>query len=118
VEATPPERQIHLVIRNYRADAEPGVIYNVYLDLPASGEGGAGEGYYVGSLNFFGAVPHDGHESHGTSATALTFDVTELAKRLRAEGGLNDAPTVTIVPAGQPVSDAKPVVGEIALIEQ
>ena len=120
VEATPPERQIHLVIRNYRAEAQPGVVYNVYLELPGSGEGGSGEGYFVGSINFFGLVPHDGHEGHaGTgSAASISFDITDLAKRLRAEGALSDTPTVTIVPAGEPVADAKPIIGEIALVEQ
>jgi tyrosinase len=117
VEAAPAERQIHLVIRNYRTDAQPGVIYNVYLDLPASGEAGSGEGHYVGSINFFGAARHDGHEGH-EAATSISFDVTDLAQRLRAEGSLSDTPTVTIVPDGQPVADAKPVVGEIALVEQ
>jgi tyrosinase len=120
IAAAPPERQIHLVIRGYRAEAQPGVTYDVYLDLPATGAAGAGEGHYVGTLNFFGVVPHDGHEGHGATASpaAISFDVTELAKRLKAEGELSDTPTVTIVPAGEPATDAKPVVGEIALVEQ
>src|SRR5262249_53721011 len=118
VEALPDEKQLYLMIKNYRADLQPGVIYNVYLDLPPAGAPNAGEGHYVGSINFFGVVPHDGHESHTASAAVMTFDITELARRLKSEGLLTDTPTVTIVPSGEPVEDSKPVIGEISIVEQ
>jgi len=118
VEALPAEKQLYLVIKNFRADMQPGVVYQVYLDLPPAGAPNTGEGHYVGTLNFFGVVPHDGHEGHAGSSAAITFDVTELAKRLKAEGELSDTPTVTIVPSGMPAEEAKPVVGEIAIVEQ
>jgi tyrosinase len=118
VEALPSEKQLYLMIKNYRADLQPGVIYNVYLDLPPAGAPNGGEGHYVGSINFFGVVPHDGHESHAASAAVMTFDITELAKRLKSEGQLTSTPTVTIVPSGEPTEDSKPVIGEISIVEQ
>jgi tyrosinase len=118
VDALPIEKQLYLTIRNYRADQQPGVIYDIYLDLPPAGAPNGGEGHYVGSLNFFGVVPHDGHESHTASAAVMTFDITDLSKRLKSEGQLTNTPTVTIVPAGTPAEDSKPVIGEITIVEQ
>jgi tyrosinase len=118
VDALPIEKQLYLTIRNYRADQQPGVIYDIYLDLPPAGAPNGGEGHYVGSLNFFGVVPHDGHESHTASAAVMTFDITDLSRRLKSEGQLTNTPTVTIVPAGAPAEDSKPVIGEITIVEQ
>jgi hypothetical protein len=37
---------------------------------------------------------------------------------LKSEGQLTNTPTVTIVPAGAPAEDSKPVIGEITIVEQ
>jgi tyrosinase len=118
VESLPPEKQLFLMIKNYHADLQPGVIYLVYLDLPPANAPAGGEGHYVGAMQFFGVVPHDGHESHGASAAILSFDITDLAKRLQAEGALTNSPAVTIVPSGEPAENAKPIIGEISIVEQ
>jgi tyrosinase len=121
VQELPDTQQIYLVIRNYRAAVQPRVLYNVYLDLPPGAS--SGEGHYAGSINFFDAVPLPDHASHGAAAPDgvdrfVSFDVTELAKRLRAEGRLTDSPSVTIMPAGKPESQANSIVGEISLVAQ
>ena len=74
-------------------------------------------------INFFDAVHLADHSGHGGAAGQATdkffsFDVTELFKRLHLNKQLRAKPTLTIVPAGQPASAAKPVIGEISLVEQ
>lgn len=117
-------RRLFLVIKGLRAQVQPEVLYHVYLELPP---GTAPEGesrHYVGTVNFFDAVGLTGHEDHGPAAAGavpdkfFSFDVTALAKDLLAKGQLSAKPGLTIVPAGQPVAEAKPVLGEITLVEQ
>jgi tyrosinase len=110
-----PTRHLFVLIQNLQTNEQPGVAYDVYLELPASAPGG-NAGHYVGSIHFFNAVSHGEHQADPNRA--FSFDITELAKALAAKGGLATAADVTIVPAGDPVAGAKPVVGEISLIEQ
>lgn len=116
-EAGQQPRRTFLVLRNYRANVQPGVIYHLYLALPPGRSGQAAERHYVGPLSFFDAVPHAGHGGNFIGKTAR-FDVTDVAARLRAAGQLEGTPSVTIAPAGQPVAAAQPVIGEISLVEQ
>jgi tyrosinase len=116
--ALPENRRLYLVISNIKADAPPETVYRVYLDLP---EGDAPSdpinSNYVGSFNFFDAVPHgDDHSQHGSKP--VSFDVTNVAANLDARGLLKADHTVTIVPSGEPAPDAKPVVGDISFVEQ
>jgi hypothetical protein len=69
-------------------------------------------------MNFFDAVPHSGHEPTTMSGKSKSFDVTAVVRRLRAEGRAGTAPSVTIVPAGRPASQARPVIGDISLVGQ
>ncbi len=116
-EATGRPRRVSLVLRNYRANVQPGVIYHVYLSLPPGTSGSAAQRYYVGPLSFFDAVPLPGHAGAFVGRTAR-FDVTELVQRLRAAGELDDPPSVTIAPAGEPSAAAQPLIGEIALVDE
>lgn len=109
-------RRLYLVLRDYRANAQPGILYHVFLALPPGTAGQAAEQHYVGTLNFFNAVPH--RHGHDEVARTASFDVTDLAERLRAAGRLPEHPSVTIAPVGQPASMAQPVIGGISLIEQ
>ena len=85
--------------------------------------------HHVGAVNFFNAVSHGmGAGGHGAAtkksqpATAtqrtLRFDITNLAKKLQANGLLNDKPVVTIAPVGKPADSAKPVIGEISIVDE
>ena len=116
-EAGVPGRRIYLVLRNYRTNVQPGILYHVYLSLPPGTRGAAAQRHYVGPLSFFDAVPVPGHAGQFGGKTRR-FDVTALAQRLRAAGLLDDNPSVTIAPAGEPASAAQPVIGEIAFIEE
>jgi tyrosinase len=110
-----PTRRLFLVIRNLRAETEPGAVFHIFLELP---DGGADESHKVGSIHFFDAV--GGHATSAAMAQQkfFSFDITDLAKRLAAEGRLTTTPRLTIAPSNELQSNAQPVIGEITLIEQ
>jgi tyrosinase len=103
--------RIYLVLQNLQAQAQPEVLYNVYLDAP----GASPSTTPVGTFNFFDAVVY-GHV-HGAPSgppTLYSFDVTDRIAAASAGG----APTVRIVAVGSPAADAKPVVGSVSLVRQ
>ena len=106
-------RKVYLVAKGLGADEPPETIYQIYLGLPQGVAPDPAAIYYVGSLNFFNAV------GVGRSDPRfLSFDVTALLKTLQSRNSLGDNTTVTIVPANTPRVSAKPVIGEVALVEQ
>jgi tyrosinase len=116
--ALPENRRLYLVINNIKAEAQPETLYRVYLDLPEdTPPSDPLNSNYVGSFNFFDAVPHgDDHSDHVSKP--VSFDITNVASNLDARGLLKADHTVTIVPSKEPAADAKPVVGDISFVEQ
>jgi tyrosinase len=115
--ALPAQHRLYLVLNNLSATAVPETLYRVYLDLPEGAPNDPFNSNYVGSFQFFDAVPHgEDHAMHGSKP--FTFDVTDVVANLQARGQLKPDHTVTIVPAGEPAADAKPVVGDISFVEQ
>lgn len=115
-----PGRRLYVVAKNLRADVQPGVLYHVYFDLPAgtTPKPGKRDPHYVGTLNFFDAHDHEGGAEAAGTAKFRSFDITRVAKNLQATKRLSAKSTLTIAPANQPEADAKPVVGEITVVEQ
>jgi len=115
-----PGRRLHLVLKGLSALEPPGVIYHLYLDLPPGTTPAEDDPHYVGTFNYFGFVPPPDAERDAAAAsvTAFSFDVTEGARTLQRRGLIHDPVSVTIVPAGTPAPGARPVIGEIALVEQ
>jgi tyrosinase len=118
-------RKWQLVVGKLQTDAQPGVLYNVFLNLPSDATREQQKVHLVGTLNFFDAGGHGDAHDHADRAdassadeTAVRFDVSELVKRQITERRLTEKPAVTIVPAGKPSAKAKPVVGEISLMER
>ena len=116
--ALPENRRLYLVINNIKAEAQPETLYRVYLDLPeGTSPSDPINSNYVGSFNFFDAVPH-GDDHSGHASKPVSFDITNVASNLDARGLLKADHTVTIVPSDEPAADAKPVVGDISFVEQ
>ncbi len=119
IQAINDKRRLYLVVRGLHAAAVTGVLYHLYLELPSGEAPEKHEDLHIGEISFFDAVGHHEHAAKGGEpAPFLSFDVTDLAKRLQSQKLLGAAPSVTFVPAGQPAANAKPVVGEISLVEQ
>ena len=116
--ALPDNRRVYLVISDFKADAQPETLYRVYLDLPDSPPSDPVNSHYVGSFNFFAAVPHGDDHDHADTARSISFDITDVAANLDASGLLKAEHAVTIVPAKTPNAEAKPVVGNISFVEQ
>jgi len=112
------DHRLYLVINDFKATAQPETLYRVYLDLPDNAPSDPLNSNYVGSFNFFAAVPHGDDHEHADTARSISFDITDIAADLDAKGQLKAEHTVTIVPAKTPFADAKPVIGNISFVEQ
>lgn len=94
---------LYLVIRNLQAQAQPGVLYAVYLNV---GTGAAKKSSRLGTINFF-----DAGMAGMVSQKFASFDVTGIL-----DGNVSAKEiAVTIAPVGEPATGAKPVIGDITL---
>lgn len=110
-------RKVYLVAKGLGADEPPETIYQLYLGLPQGTVPSPDGPHYVGALNFFNA-PRGGAEAGRSDPRFLSFDVTSQLKSLQERNALGDNATVTIVPAGKPRANARPVINAISLIAQ
>jgi hypothetical protein len=112
--------RMYLVVRDLQTDVPPNTLYGLYLDLPPNSTVEQKKEHAVGAFNFFHAHPSQG-AGHAAMATAHTaaasFDVTSLVQNLRKAGKLSANPILTVIPIGKPNAAAKPVVGDISIIE-
>lgn len=108
-------RNIYLVLRGLHADVQPGVLYNVYLDLPAGAKPEQNDPHYVGLLNFFNSA-YEG--SADKSDFFLSYDITSVAKKLCARKLLGEHTTVTISPANTPEGNPAPTINRVEVVEQ
>ena len=120
VKAMPKDKHLYLIVKNLKADAPPGVLYQLYLDLPPDTQGEKAAPHLVGSLNFFDAVKHGngGHAMKEGKEPFFSFDITSIARQLQASNLLAEQPVLTIAPVGQPAETANPVIADISIVEQ
>lgn len=109
---------IYLVVDDLSTNMQPGVIYGVYLDLPDGVTGEEADKYVAGYINFFHAHAADGSHAGHHKKVGYSFDVTTLVADLRESNALKQSPTVSILPSGESVADASPIVGSVELIAQ
>jgi tyrosinase len=118
IKVLPKDKHIHLLVKDLHADAQPGVLYHMYLELPEGAKDDKAAPHLVGTVNFFGAVKHgEGHDQKA-ALPAYEFDITDLARGLLAKNALTASPILTIVPAGTPAEKANAVIGEVTVVEQ
>ncbi len=82
----------------------PGVSYEVYINLPHGQEPNYQSDYYVGNLGFFALKPHV-HGGHVTTASGQpgskrSFDITRNVRALQARGEWHGQVEVTFVMRG------------------
>ncbi|MGH3145266.1 MAG: tyrosinase family protein, partial [Rubrobacter sp.] len=85
-EAVPRKDRVVLNVEGVQFDARsPGVVYEVYLNLPEGTEPDHRSDYYVGNVAFFGVGGHgeDDAGGHGAHPADLNFDVTDVIRVLR-----------------------------------
>ena len=113
------DRRIYVVVEDLRASDQPGVLFWLYLDLPANQKpiGNKSE-HVVGSLNFYNAPGDDAAGSAIKDARFFSYDITDTLKKLRAQQRLSDETTLTIIASGTPAANSNPRVGRIRVVEQ
>jgi hypothetical protein len=100
-------RRVYLTLAQVKASADPGVTYNVYLNLPpTSRPQGVSDPHYAGTVSMFNAMGRP---------TDVALNITPAVSRLLARGDAPAAIQVTIVPAGAPQAAATPQIGKILL---
>ncbi|MDP9102640.1 MAG: hypothetical protein M3N05_01360, partial [Pseudomonadota bacterium] len=107
-------QKVFLVLNDLSTDIQPGVLYQIYLEAPR--KGGAPEPFTIGTLNFFAAM----HSMPGMkmASRARSYDITDLAAQLAAQGRLESSPAVSFVPLGSPATQAQPLIGSVSLAIQ
>lgn len=109
---SPGSRRLSLILRGLRTSQQPGILYHLYLNLPAGAAPASDDPRYVGSINFYAARAGNSDPDR----VFYSFDITEAARTLRARNLLRGPLTVTVYPSGNP--EAKPVISRIELIEE
>ena len=109
-------RRLSLIVRGLRAGKPPGVLYHLYLNLPAGTVPAGDDPRHVGIINFYAAPTGDAAKAD-PDRIFYSFDATEAVRVLRARGLLSDPLTVTFYPAGTPEPGAKAVVSRVELVE-
>ncbi len=75
-------RSLILRIEGINYDEQPGVYYEVYINLPGDGNASHRSRYYVGNITFFAIKPHHGNEDSGG---LQTFDITRAVRQLAGD---------------------------------
>lgn len=108
LEAVRGGAQLFLILRGLSADEPPGVVYTLFLNLPAGEEPDPESPHHVGSINFYGAVP--------AKPGFYSFDISRQVKSLAERGQLETPSTITVVPRGTPAAGAAPSIRRAELV--
>jgi hypothetical protein len=84
-EAVPLEERIVLNVKGVQFDDKnPGVTYEVYLNLPEDQDPNYQSPHYVGNIGFFGMGTYEAEEGgHGGHPADMSFDVTDVVRALQ-----------------------------------
>ena len=100
--------RVVLSLRELQAQRDPGMTYEVFVDLPLGAPPEVADQHYVGLINFFGVAASSGHGGHGGRDVEL--DVTDVISRLNSSGRLLDRTAITLVPVGTPAPSSAPAI--------
>ena len=97
--AADPSR-LYLNVADIEGDRNPGIVYGVYLNLPAEAGAVTRADHLAGLVSFFGIEQTGPATRGGGHGMRYSFDVTELVDRLRAAGAWEpDRLSVSLLPA-------------------
>jgi tyrosinase len=106
-----PKVGLTLALEDISVDKQPGVYYEVYVNLPASEKNPDSQSpHYVGNLSLFGFGAHGDHAATAAEGgPSFNFELSGAARALKEEGLWNDEEvTVTLVPRGLTAAPGKP----------
>jgi hypothetical protein len=106
-------RRLSLVLRGLAAHRPPETGYLVFFNVPAAATPGPEDLGFAGTISFFGAPT----AAEGSSRN-VSFQVSDVLRRLRLAGRLSNTLTLTILPTGKAAPDSQPTINQIALLEQ
>jgi tyrosinase len=112
--AAPPASDLgayYLVIRDLQINAQPGVIYTIYLNVSESASTEDMQAHQVGYLTFFHAMP--GMEMNEPTRF-VSYDISNLVKGLDMSAS-SAGVSITIAPRGEPAAGSAPVIGSITI---
>jgi tyrosinase len=119
LQALKPDRKLYIEFKGLKAQEQPGVIYNVYLDLPPNPTADDLKSHYIGAVNFFDKLPMANAKpgEHVGGSRSAILPLAPVAKTLLAGKQLLDKPVVTIKPLGTPNDAAAPTIDEVRVVE-
>lgn len=94
-----------MTVENITAEANPGVVFDLFLNMPVGLQGSQAEFYYTGSFTLFGIESmNDPDRAHdGASGLRHAFDATAVIRALAQENVWDSsAITVTVEPVPPP----------------
>jgi len=114
----PNENRVFLVLRNLRTDIQPGVLYELYLNLSSTEDPEKHAAHFVGTINFFEAETSRPKKEmeEGLSNRYYSFDITDVARRLGTVSRHEQSSSITFVPAGKAIKASQPSIGEIEIV--
>lgn len=100
------DQRIYLNLADIEGEANPGIVYAVYVNLPEEAPEQARAAHLAGVVSFFGielTTPQGAAESaEAAHAMRYSFDITRLVDRLRAQGDWDpDRLRVSVQPLGE-----------------
>lgn len=112
-------RHIYLVVRDLQVAGQPGVLFRLYLDLPSDAKPIRTDPHYFGALNFYNAAEAGRFDApNEKNPMFVSYDITRVLRKLRAQKLLSDQTTLTIIPSGTPAPQSDPRIGRIEIVEQ
>lgn len=92
-----PAPHIHIELADIEGTVNPGVVYGVYVNLPARPKAQQREAHRVGLVSFFGLEQTAKHGKAAGEPLRYVFDATDVVERIRSRGDVSEL-TVTLEP--------------------
>ena len=88
-ESAGPPTSVYLNVENIEGDANPGLLYGVYINLPESEPPDPDGPHFAGTMSFFGietTTEDDDDREEAPHGLRHSFDITSLAAQLSEQG--------------------------------